>query len=126
MIFADGETAKTINIAILDDTLVEGDETFSFTIDRVVGEAGLLAPRTATITIVDNEAEPPSLPDYPNFDSVAGLKLNGDAIRIGNELRLTTSNISSRGSVFFDTPLAVGPEDSFSSQFSFCWMAEME
>ncbi len=54
--FLTGETSKLIPITILDDAIVEGDEQFSFTIDNVQGGAALLAPRTATITIQDNDA----------------------------------------------------------------------
>jgi glucose/arabinose dehydrogenase len=54
--FLDGETSKVINIPILEDTLVEADEQFGFTIDNVSGGASLLAPRTATITIDDNDS----------------------------------------------------------------------
>ncbi len=118
-VFADGETSKTVVINILDDTLVEGDESFSFTIDRVVGAAGLLAPRTATITIVDDEVAEPSLPVFPNFESVNGLTFNGDASQSANELRLTTANTFSGGSVYFNSPMVMGADDSFSTQFSF-------
>jgi glucose/arabinose dehydrogenase len=53
----DGESgAKTVSIPILEDTDIEGDEQFSFAIDNLVGEAVLLAPRTATITIDDNDS----------------------------------------------------------------------
>ena len=53
--FNDGETSQTIAIPILEDTLAEGSETFNFTIDNPTGDAGLLAPRTALITIEDND-----------------------------------------------------------------------
>ncbi|MDZ8052907.1 MAG: LamG-like jellyroll fold domain-containing protein [Aulosira sp. ZfuCHP01] len=53
--FAPGETRKSVIIPILDDTLTEGNETFGFAIDNITGGATLLAPRTAQITIVDNE-----------------------------------------------------------------------
>ena len=53
--FNDGETSLTIAIPILEDTLAEGSETFNFTIDNVTGGAFLLAPRTALITIEDND-----------------------------------------------------------------------
>lgn len=53
--FAPGETSQTITIPILSDELLEGDEQFSFAIDAVAGGAGLLVPRTATVTIADDE-----------------------------------------------------------------------
>ena len=53
----DGETgAKTVSIPILDDMEKEGNEQFSFTIDNLIGDAALLAPRTATITIDDDDS----------------------------------------------------------------------
>lgn len=55
--WANGEGgAKTVTISILDDSLIEGDETFNFTIDNLSGNAQLLAPRTATVTIDDNDS----------------------------------------------------------------------
>ena len=53
--FADGETERSVLIPILEDTLAEGAETFGFAIDNVRGGATLLAPRTAQITINDND-----------------------------------------------------------------------
>ncbi len=55
--WADGEGgAKDVQISIFDDGVIEGNETFNFTIDNPVGDAALLAPRTATITIDDNDS----------------------------------------------------------------------
>ncbi|MEL6816068.1 MAG: DUF4347 domain-containing protein, partial [Cyanobacteria bacterium J06598_3] len=54
--FADGETEKSVLIPILNDTLAEGSENFGFAIDNIQGGATLLAPRTAQITIVDDES----------------------------------------------------------------------
>ncbi len=54
--FADGETSKSIVIPILDDRSNEGNESFNVTIDNLVGDARLLAPRTATVLIDDNDS----------------------------------------------------------------------
>ncbi len=54
--FNPGEASKTIAITLLDDAIVEGDETFGFSIDNVTGGGSLGAPRTATISIEDNDA----------------------------------------------------------------------
>ncbi|MFK8182233.1 MAG: PQQ-dependent sugar dehydrogenase [Phormidesmis sp.] len=56
--FADGVTQQSVLVPILDDTLVEGAENFGFAIDNVQGGATLLAPRTAQITINDDDTEP--------------------------------------------------------------------
>lgn len=57
--FLQGETSKTVNIAIANDALGEGTESFNVAADRVTGGAGLGAPRTATIRIIDDEAPSP-------------------------------------------------------------------
>lgn len=54
--FQDGETTKTVSIPIINDSDIEFDEQFGFTIDNVTGGAALLAPRTATVTIDDNDS----------------------------------------------------------------------
>ncbi|NJM58207.1 MAG: hypothetical protein HC857_13260, partial [Synechococcales cyanobacterium RU_4_20] len=54
--FAPGETRKSVEIALLNDTLVEGSEAFGFAIDNVTGGATLLAPRTAQVTLRDDES----------------------------------------------------------------------
>ncbi|QEG23463.1 PQQ-dependent sugar dehydrogenase [Mariniblastus fucicola] len=54
--FQDGETSKSIFVPISDDSQGEQDEQFSFAIDNLVGSGTLLAPRTALITIDDNDS----------------------------------------------------------------------
>ena len=56
LVFAPGETSKSVIIPILEDSLFEGEENFGFTIDNVTGGATLLAPRTALISIEDNDS----------------------------------------------------------------------
>ena len=53
--FQDGETSQSIVIPIIDDGGIESNEQFNFTIDNITGDANLSAPRTATITIDDND-----------------------------------------------------------------------
>jgi glucose/arabinose dehydrogenase len=53
--FLPGEASQEIVIPILEDDAVEAAETVSLTIDNVGGNGTLGAPRTAEITIVDNE-----------------------------------------------------------------------
>src|SRR6056297_587412 len=114
--FGDGETSRQIIVPILEDTLVEGAEQFSVTIDNVQGGATLLVPRTATVTVVDNDAD---LPDYDDFASTAGLQLNGNARQSGNNLELTPATNDQAGSAFFETPITLAGDGSFRTAFSF-------
>lgn len=58
--FAAGETLKNITVPIIDDAIVEGNETFQVVLSNSVG-AILGTPTTATITITNND-----LPGQPN------------------------------------------------------------
>ena len=51
--FAPGETSKPLTVAIVDDTLAEGDETFSLNLSNPVN--GVVLDPTATGTIIDDE-----------------------------------------------------------------------
>lgn len=117
--FADGETSKTISIPILDDSLIEGTEEFSFTIDNVTGGATLLAPRTALVRILDNEADLEPAFNFDNFANASQLAFNGNAALTGNTLRLTPATNNQVGSTFFVRPLAIDADTSFSNQFQF-------
>ena len=61
--FKSGETEKIIRVPIINDAQAEGAELFNFTIDNVQGGASLLAPRTAQITINDDDAPAPPTPE---------------------------------------------------------------
>jgi Calx-beta domain len=58
--FASGETMKTFDIPIIDDSFHEGNETFTVVLSNPTG-ATLGSPSTATVTIIDND-----LVDGPN------------------------------------------------------------
>jgi hypothetical protein len=57
--FGIGQTTRTFTIPIVDDALVEGDETFTVNLNGP-GGAALGTPSTAVITIVDNDTAPAS------------------------------------------------------------------
>jgi hypothetical protein len=57
--FADGQTSQTITVPVIDDTLVEGNETFSVALSSPGGGATLGSPAAATVTIVDNDVAGP-------------------------------------------------------------------
>ncbi len=61
---AAGVTSQTIDVTLIDDVLLELDETVIVTLDSVVaGDADIsVGPaNTATVTIADNEVNPPNL-----------------------------------------------------------------
>ncbi|MBE9144651.1 Calx-beta domain-containing protein [Planktothrix mougeotii] len=54
--FADGDTTpKIVTIPIVDDSLVEGDETLDLSFSNIIGDAILGTQSTATLTILDND-----------------------------------------------------------------------
>ena len=55
---AGDSAAKTFTILILDDALVEGNETVAIAISNPTGGASLGSPASATLTIVDNDVAP--------------------------------------------------------------------
>jgi hypothetical protein len=58
--FAPGESSKTVTVFITNDTFLEGNETFNFTLSNP-GGAELVTPDKVTVTIQDNDFLPPTL-----------------------------------------------------------------
>jgi hypothetical protein len=59
--FAAGETSQTFTIQICDDAALEPNETFTVTLSNPTGNSTLGSPVSATVTINDNDAPPPSV-----------------------------------------------------------------
>lgn len=77
--WADGDTAvKTFTVSIGADSLQEGDETFSVTLDpqSVTAPATLGTPATASVTIVDDDT-PIQVPATLNLTAAPGETANG-------------------------------------------------
>ena len=56
--FEPGERAKTVSVAVLDDAIDEGEETFTLTLSNPSGGSAYLADATATGTIVNSDPLP--------------------------------------------------------------------
>ena len=54
--FAPDETAATLDIAVTDDSLIEGSETFTVAVTAVSGPHTVGSPSQATVTITDDDA----------------------------------------------------------------------
>ncbi len=57
--------AKTITVPIIDDALVEGNETFKVTLSAPTGGALIGNPNPAIVTIADNDSPPPAADGGP-------------------------------------------------------------
>ena len=55
LVFTNGEVSHTFTIQVIDDTALEGDETVLISLFNPTGQAGLLTPSAAVLTIVDND-----------------------------------------------------------------------
>jgi uncharacterized repeat protein (TIGR01451 family)/uncharacterized delta-60 repeat protein len=55
LIFTNGETAHAFNVQVIDETIIEGDLTVLLSLSNTRGQAGLVAPSAAVLTIIDND-----------------------------------------------------------------------
>jgi glucose/arabinose dehydrogenase len=119
VVFQPGETRKLITIPILNDTQIESEELFSFSLSSATG-ASLGAPRTAQIRITDNDSPTNNFTiNFPNFNSVSQLQLNGNASQSGSVLQLTPDSGNQKGSAIYKDAIAFDGNTSFQTQFQF-------
>ena len=72
--FADGETRKSVDVTILDDTDFEGNETIHLQLQSPTGGAVLGFKPTGRVTIIDDEPPPPDPePDPDDLQFVASV-----------------------------------------------------
>ena len=55
LLFTNGETSKTFTIQVIDDTIIEGDQTVLLTLSNPTGQSSLVSPSAAVLTIQDND-----------------------------------------------------------------------
>ncbi len=70
--FTNGQKSATLAVALLNDTTVEGDETFSVVLTNAVGGAVLGAYGTNVVTIKDNDSVFAVTPTTTSVSEVAG------------------------------------------------------
>jgi CSLREA domain-containing protein len=58
LIFPDGITSKTFNVAVTNDVVDEPDETINLTLMTAAGSGSLGSPASAVLTITDNDPAP--------------------------------------------------------------------
>jgi hypothetical protein len=96
--FGPGDTLKTINVPIINDSIHEPDETFNVTLSNLSGVGGQLgngtgaATNTATVTIVDDDAPPAfSVSDpTPVFEGDTGQKAISFVVSLVGQTSATT------------------------------------
>jgi uncharacterized delta-60 repeat protein/uncharacterized repeat protein (TIGR01451 family) len=75
--FADGETSKTFNVPIVDNSTVEPNQTFSLVLSNALGGATITGPANVPVTIVDNDpAVSFSSPAYVVAETAGSIFLN--------------------------------------------------
>jgi hypothetical protein len=67
--FAPGETTKSIRVLIIDNALVDGNQTFYLNLTDSSG-AGLNSPGRTALTILDNDTTPPTSNPVDNPDAL--------------------------------------------------------
>jgi uncharacterized repeat protein (TIGR01451 family) len=55
LVFTNGDTVKTFTIPVIDNGIVEGDKTVLINLTNLVGNAVLVTPSAATLTIVETD-----------------------------------------------------------------------
>jgi hypothetical protein len=121
--FAAGQTDRSINILINDDTYVEGNETLTLTLSSPVN-ATLGSPGSATLTITDNDSAGATVPGAKTFIAAlnaasevpptgtsgkGGGMVQLDAAETGGKAGLLFSNLSSaETAAHIHGPAAIG------------------
>jgi large repetitive protein len=98
-------TARTVNVALIDDDLIEGDETFTVELLEPTGGADIGTPGISSATIIDNDFNSPPIAGDDDYtvpaDSLDNLLsvLDNDTDPDGDSLTITSNTPTTNGSV---------------------------
>ena len=84
--FANGQASQTFTVAICNDTVFEGNETFNVSLAGATGGATIGTPATATVTIVDDEVAQPGV-----------LQFNASTYSVGEAAGTATVTVTRTG-----------------------------
>ncbi|MFM6153245.1 MAG: Calx-beta domain-containing protein, partial [Sphaerospermopsis kisseleviana] len=114
VLFANGETSKTVTIPLVDDTIYEGNETLNLTLTNPTGGATLGTQTTATLTIIDNDLPTISLGVSPASVTEDGAtNLVYTFTRTGNTVNPLTVNFNVGGGATFNNDYTQNGATSF-------------
>src|SRR5262249_40914008 len=95
--FAPGQTSRTLTIPLVNDAIVEPDETLTVTLQNPQGGATLGAPAVATVTIVDTDRVGTvqfSAPNSTVAENVAGGLATITVTRTGSTTAAATVDVT--------------------------------
>src|SRR5262249_27367127 len=96
-----GETSKTFTVTIINDNLVEANETFGVMLENPSGGATLGPTRNAVVTIVEDDTAVEF--SQPRFDVVEGTTFATiDVVREGNTEGQTTVKYATTGETAYE------------------------
>jgi Ca2+-binding RTX toxin-like protein len=110
--FADGETTKTVTIPLVDDDLVEGNETINLKLSNPTGGATLGTQDEAVLNIVDNDVDNPIAPGFLAFSATNfSVNENGTPVTSITVNRTEGSSGAVSATVLLTNGTAAAPDD---------------
>ena len=114
--FAAGETSKTVNIVSKEDSLMEGDETFTLTLSASGADAvpAQISDGTTTVKIVDNDE---ALPHGNEVNGNNSNLINGNSNVFINSVDNSVTNITDNSISSIDNSVTI-INNSLSNRFT--------